>query len=192
MVTHLHQSSNEFYQQQTFHHQRQQTMVGQQQVINHQNSQNSLNQQQSSQNFPQFSDFAEGGLGDADDLSVPGILNEGIDDLDLIEPMRYGNEQQQQNHNNLVDQKQQQHIILQQQNDFYKEKQQQQHGQTKQNVQGFKRQILTFGQSGQQCKKQKRKYSIHQMQNGIDDEKKNILIQVISSSICIVFKFIFV
>ncbi|KAF7636458.1 hypothetical protein Mgra_00004046 [Meloidogyne graminicola] len=164
MVTHLHQSSNEFYQQQTFHHQRQQTM-------------NSLNQQQSSQNFPQFSDFAEGGLGDADDLSVPGILNEGIDDLDLIEPMRYGNEQQQQNHNNLVDQKQQQHIILQQQNDFYKEKQQQQHGQTKQNVQGFKRQILTFGQSGQQCKKQKRKYSIHQMQNGMDDEKKNILIQ---------------
>ncbi|KAL7074499.1 hypothetical protein ACQ4LE_006897 [Meloidogyne hapla] len=187
MMAHMQQSSPhtaaaEFYQQQQrFQHQRQQQMTGQQQSIAQQTQQNSLQQQQS-RNFPQLSDLAEGGLGDANDLSVPGILNEGIDDLDSIEPMRYGGEHQ--NHNNL-DQRQQ-HLVLQQaddsnqqqnaSNNFYNQQPfvQQQGQQPKQNAQGVKRQLLNSGQCGQQCKKQKRRYSIHQLQNGVEDEKKDM------------------
>jgi hypothetical protein len=67
-------------------------------------SHNQQQQQQASASaFPQLlSDFADGGgLGDGDDLAVPGISGgEGVDeedfDLDSIEPMRYGEQQQHQ------------------------------------------------------------------------------------------------
>nr|CAD2182114.1 unnamed protein product [Meloidogyne enterolobii] len=181
MMAHMQQSSPhanhvEFYQQR-FQHQRQQTMEN----ITQQTPQNSLQQQP--RNFSQLSDFAESGFGDTNDLSVPGILGEGIDDLDSIEPMRYGGEHQ--NHNNL-DQRQQhqQQLVLQQSDDsnqqqnlsnnFYRHHPlvQQQGQQQQLPKQVVKRQLLNSDQGGQQCKKQKRKYSIHQLQNGVEDERK--------------------
>ncbi|CAK5076262.1 unnamed protein product [Meloidogyne enterolobii] len=180
MMAHMQQSSPhanhvEFYQQR-FQHQRQSM-----ENITQQTHQNSLQQQP--RNFSQLSDFAESGFGDANDLNVPGILGEGIDDLDSIEPMRYGGEHQ--NHNNL-DQRQQQQLVLQQSDDsnqqqnlsnnFYRSQPLvQQQGQQQQPKQVVKRQLLNSDQCGQQCKKQKRKYSVHQLQNGVEDERKEML-----------------
>uniref|UniRef100_A0A915MMS6 Uncharacterized protein n=1 Tax=Meloidogyne javanica TaxID=6303 RepID=A0A915MMS6_MELJA len=133
--------------------------------ITQQTHQNSLQQPR---NFSQLSDFAESGFGDTNDLSVPGILGEGIDDLDSIEPMRYGGEHQ--NHNNLDQrQQQQQQLVLQQSDDSNQQQN------LSNNFYRHHPQLLNSDQCGQQCKKQKRKYSVHQLQNGVEDERKEML-----------------
>lgn len=91
----------EFYQASQ---QQQQRLMGQQQNCpppSQSSSMGTQNQQQeggnggqSSSTFPQLMDFAEGGLGDGPELGLGGIANEGIDDLDQIEPMRCGDQLQ--------------------------------------------------------------------------------------------------